>query len=382
LTYLNCRDNYIEELDVAGLTNLTHLDCSLNQIEELDVARLTELTTLRCYDNQIEELDVSALTNLETLICDGNPIAELDVSANGALNNLRCGNEGDPPLTVWVDSGRTLGNGSGLLNITAVRTEGLGSTTFDPIAERNTTVNGVTVWNRNLSNGRITWDTTAHGGHGGYALTTDPTDAGLYFLFGSVAGIFSGIGGANQILPGRSDFMFDTENVAWSPVDVSVWSDIPVYDDYPAEVDAAYHTAANVKAGKGDPCRLVGLDLAAIKDAADTDAPLTPAQIDNGIWRLPTNSENEAFTVSYTWKTLDGVNGMGFPGEDTFLPAAGFRSRLINGWVESLDSQGFYWSSTAYSDSNGYYILLISSAVYPPGNAPYASGISVRCVRQ
>jgi hypothetical protein len=283
---------------------------------------------------------------------------------------------------VWVDPDRTLGNGSDRLNITAVRTAGPGSTTFDPITERNTTKNGVTVWNRNLSNGRITWDASAGGGAGGYALTTDPTDAGLYFMFGGVAGIFTGTG-AVATRPGTGERdTFDAGDVAWSPVAVNVWDDIPMYDGWPSrEVDAAYHTAANVKAGKGDPCRLVGLDLNHI---ATTDAgSLTAAQIDNGIWRLPTRDENGAFVGIYDspayWRSLDGVNGYGFPGDDTFLPIVGYR---LNGTVTSQDLSGFYWSSTARDGGTGYNLFFLPTGVYSLNDIEYGVGFSIRCVRQ
>jgi hypothetical protein len=243
-------------------------------------------------------------------------------------------------------------------------------TDFEPITERNTPLNGVTVMD-NISNGRITWDASAGGGHGGYALTTDPTDAGLYFKFGSVAGIFSAADGS----------MFGPSVVAWSPVSVTGWygagwGEVPYSEN--VDIDAAYHTAANVKAGKGDPCRLVGLDLNHI---ATTDASaLTPARIDNGIWRLPTHEENEDFAASPgEFKTLDGVYGIGFPGDDTFLPAAGFRGTA--GDVLGHGGAGSYWSSTAFDGYYGYRLYFITTVDLSSLDY-YTGGNSVRCVRQ
>ncbi len=149
LTQLYCNDNQLTgSLDVSGLTALTELHCYGNNLTELNISELTALTTLYCDNNQLTELDVSGLTALETLFCDSNQLTELDVSGNGALTNLYCGNEGNPPLTVWVDSGHTLGSGANELNIIAVRLDS-GITYYDPITERDDVpVNGVTVTNK------------------------------------------------------------------------------------------------------------------------------------------------------------------------------------------------------------------------------------------
>jgi hypothetical protein len=187
----------------------------------------------------------------------------------------------------------------------------------------------LTIEEKPILNSRITWD------NGKYVLTTDPTDAGLYFQFGSVAGVFSA-NGAVQRLPGSNEDEFDAGDVAWSPVEVTnAWTSVPRYNDNSEKMDDAYHNAANVKIGKGDPCRLVGLDLDKIKT---TDAAsLTAADIDNGLWRTPTYDEWRTF-AGYTGAsdedeiitTLDGVPGAMFPSvsegdRTTFLPVTGFR---------------------------------------------------------
>ncbi len=51
ITYLDCSDNELTELDVTALTKLEYLDCSGNDIKELDIQRLQKLTTLDCTDN-------------------------------------------------------------------------------------------------------------------------------------------------------------------------------------------------------------------------------------------------------------------------------------------------------------------------------------------
>lgn len=51
ITYLDCSDNSLTELDVTALTKLEYLDCSGNDLKELDIQRLQKLATLDCTDN-------------------------------------------------------------------------------------------------------------------------------------------------------------------------------------------------------------------------------------------------------------------------------------------------------------------------------------------
>ena len=51
ITYLDCSDNELTELDVTKLTKLEYLDCSGNDLSELDIQRLQKLATLDCTDN-------------------------------------------------------------------------------------------------------------------------------------------------------------------------------------------------------------------------------------------------------------------------------------------------------------------------------------------
>ncbi len=186
----------------------------------------------------------------------------------------------------------------------------------------------------------------------------------------------------------------------------------------------AYHTLANVKAGRGDICRLVGMTAAEIAlmqtddDLYAREAELATQGI--GGWRLPTTWENYRFVGydvadTYTPNTTEnrsnssdkywvtntttpasspqtnaGVrrNGGYFPtGTSTmwtansyFLPAAGYRYSS-NGSVYSQGAGGDYWSSTAYSSASGYYLGFSSTGVSPSGGIGYAYGFGVRCVR-
>jgi hypothetical protein len=269
------------------------------------------------------------------------------------------------------------------------------------------TESNITPWNENAKvavnevlpakiqgNRRITWNM------GRYALTTEPTNAGLYFKFGSVVGIYSGNGGI-QVLHGTNNDTFEAANdVAWSPNTMAGngaagWVNIPMYSttDYPKEItpESGYHTINSVRVGKGDPCRLVGLDLAKIKSTAES--LLTTADIDNGKWRLPTPAEQQSFSGreangDYTehWTTQSGIKGGMFPNTTigdatTFLPAAGYRN-LSTGQVTHQSINGYYWSSAPGSDTEGRNLGIGDTGFTPLNSNNYAFGFNVRCVRQ
>lgn len=115
LEELECRGNYLVELDVSTLTNLESLNCADNpEIESLDVSYNKKLTKLYCSnnmrkgklsqlifgennaalddlicdDNSLQELDISHLTALERLICNGNALTSLDASNNLKITQL------------------------------------------------------------------------------------------------------------------------------------------------------------------------------------------------------------------------------------------------------------------------------------------------------
>ena len=218
---------------------------------------------------------------------------------------------------------------------------------------------------------RITWDSST----GKYALTTDPTDAGLYFKYGSVAGIFSGAGAIRTLTtpPIAPVATFNaTNDVPWKPVAISTWATIP-YANANVTINAAYHTVANVKAGKGDPCRLVGLNL------GDIVTHPTPV-IDNGEWRLPTWNESIDFIAGYSWERVLGIDGGIFiPSGDpirSILPAALMRD---GSGVASNLVEGHYWLNTAGGATLGYSLDFTGSG---SSNATRTQsyGLPIRCV--
>ena len=262
---------------------------------------------------------------------------------------------------------------------------------------------------------RITWDAV----NSKYAITYDPRDGGLFFKRGSVVSIYTdndgGSTGRLLTLPIPSpvpavDLNFvSSRDIVWSPINIpsgSSWSAIPyepsVLLSPVVHINDVYHTIANVKVGKGDPCRLVGLDLNKI--ATTPAGSLAYADIDNGIWRLPTYQENLYFmgaslTSNYTvdnfavtppgdwWWNKNQVNsisfgvaGIEFPergkgGVTKFLPAVGFR----NGTISSRETTGRYWTSV-HSCDLAFELNTIHAYISATGLNDL--GTSIRCVHQ
>jgi hypothetical protein len=146
-----------------------------------------------------------------------------------------------------------------------------------------------------------------------------------------------------------------------------------------------YHTLDNVRAGKGDPCKLVGLTVEQIQAGV----------IDNGLYRLPTDAENQAFLGSssttndptYSTWTVNGENEAN-PLTRTFhksdpanavLPAAGIR-QFNGGTVGSRGTKGYYWSSTPSGRWDGNRLDFTDAYVSPSIASSYGYGNAVRCV--
>jgi len=200
------------------------------------------------------------------------------------------------------------------------------------------------------------------------------------FKFGSVIGMAAGaaIGDAWDFTSG-SLVKFNPSTLTNLGVGADAatgYATVP-YSTDATDIDASFHTATNIAAGKGDPCRLAGLTVAQIQGGT----------IDNNTWRLPTNAENGTFGGTKSkWTTLGGVKGYylgtgataaGTGGE--FLPAAG--SRSTDGKYYNMNTRGYYWSSTP-NGNDGYLLSFYSGNVTPNVSYDQALGYSVRCVRQ
>ena len=185
----------------------------------------------------------------------------------------------------------------------------------------------VTLNQKIKATGRITIEGT--GDDAKLVLTDDPTDAGLFFKLSSVIGLYNA-SGRKQPLPWPQPdpelSPFTLADVAFNPSTraLDTWQSFGL----PSGHSGMPHTLDNIqKSGFGDPCRLVGYTAREIRELP---ADASRSRYDNGMWRLPTADENNAFFASHSAPTArEGVTGFYFsPGDTsgTFLPATGMRS--------------------------------------------------------
>jgi hypothetical protein len=203
----------------------------------------------------------------------------------------------------------------------------------------------------------------------------------LFFKFGGVVGFTNVVAADGTPWPGASAVKFNP--VTGSPV-YSSYASIPSYTEADWDADrkdvsaSTYHSLANIKLGKGDPCKLVGLTVAQIRAGT----------INNGDWRLPTHAELVAEYSSPTYIPGSGwVNGT-YPTagiisgdiDTSFLPAVGGRNNGGVTWDVGMD--GHWWSSQAKDNENCYYMYFSNGVVAPSAYTDFQYGYSVRCVPQ
>ena len=103
-------------------------------------------------------------------------------------------------------------------------------------------------------------------------------------------------------------------------------------------------------------------------------------------WRVPTHSENisllDTAKVNKIWTTHNDIGGILFTdkatGDTLFLPAAGYRNGS-DGMLGNVGSNGYYWSSTQYTENYAYYLKVSNNAAIAD-NAVCRYGRSVRAV--
>jgi hypothetical protein len=206
----------------------------------------------------------------------------------------------------------------------------------------------------------------------------------LFFKFGSVVGFTNVVAADYTPWPGASAVKFNP--VTGSPAyaaygNIPYWNGTNTTDGYISST--SYHTKDNVLAGRGDPCKLVGLTVAQVKAGT----------IDNGSYRLPTDAENVAFASSATrvsgngWATGTTPTAGIHTGNigTSFLPAAGERS--VGGTTIEVGLHGHYWSSRAASSTadnitRGYFIQFSQDYVHTSEILNASLGNTVRCVPQ
>ncbi|MFI0429690.1 T9SS type B sorting domain-containing protein [Mariniflexile sp. HMF6888] len=92
LTQLFCYDNQLTNLNVTNLTKLNILWCDNNGLNNLNVSQNTLLISLVCNSNQLTNLDVSKNINLNVFVCENNQLTTIDITKNTKLNKFQCGN--------------------------------------------------------------------------------------------------------------------------------------------------------------------------------------------------------------------------------------------------------------------------------------------------
>lgn len=146
----------------------------------------------------------------------------------------------------------------------------------------------------------------------------------------------------------------------WESGDYYAWGEINTKDSY-----------------SNSNCVTYGVSLGYISGNAAYDAARANW---GGDWRVPTSAEMEELKNSCTWEwvTQNGVYGRkvtGGNGRSIFLPAAGYK----NGTSEYDGSNGYYWTLTSYSSTQGYQFYF-GSQEYFLSYASRSYGFNVRPV--
>ena len=248
-------------------------------------------------------------------------------------------------------------------------------------------------------------------------IGTWPDDIGshndlAFFKFGSVIG-FRNSGGKvttsriafdpSRLFVGNDDSDYATIP-SWDNENFATYNAANDWDKYSyCPSGSNYHTVANIKLGKGDPCKLAGFtenDIISKLNAGDLP--------DNGLWRLPTKAEQLGYikgtlTVTGTtfkdsiwnyWNTLSSwsdkenypyatfpfINSSEVNPLGSRLPAAGRTNSL--GWAQNLHAVGSYWSSSPNSETGSRIVTFDATSVISEGYNHPADGCTIRCVPQ
>ena len=205
----------------------------------------------------------------------------------------------------------------------------------------------------------------AIGSDGRYTLEGESDDNArtVHFKYGSVIAIAVNV---NKQMWSMDDVIFNPAGTQFGN-----W-DAVTYESGNVNINGAYHTYEKVMAGKGDPCRLVGLDL----------DNLSTSNYDNGKWRLPTAAEYN----NGTYGAKNYVNGWNqrsvtIDGETVVQPAVGYRESLYT--IKFCNAVGSYITSNFSSTDNAYNFYYDGDAT-PEKNKEMSKnyGYAVRCVPQ
>ena len=172
-----------------------------------------------------------------------------------------------------------------------------------------------------------------------------------------------------------------------------LWADKNIGATTPYE-DGLYFSWGNITGHTGDD----GYDFGTANDgpyASTPGAELTGNIPTNGTydaarhnmgapWRMPTVGEFQELVANCDseWTDEDGVAGRRFTsrinGNSIFFPASGYRGGT---GLYDRGSYGNYWSSSLYSQGNGYVLVFDSEGVSPANIDNRFYGFSVRAVQ-
>ncbi len=207
------------------------------------------------------------------------------------------------------------------------------------------------------------------------AVTTDNI---LLFKFGSVVGFTASIDNYEWQ---RSDIKFNPTGKNFTN-----YTSIPYFDEsnmtghlVDGYITDIYHTVANVKAGKGDPCKLVGLRANATDDEIEAH--------DSGL-QLPSFSYFQAIysdaTFEWTTNPVPGGRLKALPTAETFLPQVMIRDHSQMPYIDAI-----YWSSLPYFNNDpqlgmtphGGVLIFNDEEVKTNSAMPSGCGLPVRCIQ-
>jgi hypothetical protein len=267
---------------------------------------------------------------------------------------------------------------------------------------------------------RITVEGT--GNNAKLVITRDPRNAGVYFHFGSVTAIYSRPGGVQDLAMQQGDGIHNANT------DINLWTafkpgtypfaavgDIPKYvfatdGHIQAVYENAYHNLTNVQAGKGDPCRLIGMTAGEIKGFSNSTQLYAReiALMNEGIggWRTPTSVESQATTqgnntisgipetpfwylIQFPGTTEGNVPGVVFPNAanpnlGTFMPAIGYiasSGRVNQQGYKNDTGGGWYQLANRTNTVTTYYLTFVRTTLYVDSAGGPVEMFGVRCIR-
>lgn len=91
LEQLDCDNNELSSLDISKNTNLKFLNCSTNNLKEIILSKNLVLESINISNNKLTSFDVSKNKELKSLICFNSNLNEINISKNLKLESLYCG---------------------------------------------------------------------------------------------------------------------------------------------------------------------------------------------------------------------------------------------------------------------------------------------------